>query len=80
MKLIITLINNNKKIDFQLNDEMVIKDALGIISDNTEFKIDKMSEYIYSKRKGEQVSINYTFKQAEIFSGDELIMEDIKNG
>lgn len=79
MKLIITLINN-KKIDFQLNDEMIIKDALGIISNNTEFKIDKMSEYIYSKRKGEKVSINYTFKQAEIFSGDELVMEDIKNG
>lgn len=80
MKLILTFTNKDEKIDFQVNDEMIIKDALKIIFNNTEFKIDEKNTYIYSKRKHEKVSVNYTFKQAKIFLGDELVMEELNNG
>ncbi|MFQ8704894.1 MAG: hypothetical protein ACLR9T_02435 [Thomasclavelia sp.] len=79
MKIILTFTNKYKKVDFLLNDEMIIKDAIKTIIENTEFKIDKEVEYIYSKRKHEKVNINYTFNQAKIFTGDELVVGDLNN-
>lgn len=76
MKLILTLTNNYDSVDFQINGEVLIKEALDIIAQNTDFKINNNIKYIYSKRNQEKVSINYSFKQVGIYSGDELIMED----
>jgi len=66
---------DTNKVDFQINNEMKIRDALKIIGENNELQIDKSCKFVYSHRKQENVSINYTFKEAKIFSGDCLKVE-----
>ena len=75
MQLVVTLMTDTSKVDFQINDEMKIRNALKIIGENSELQIDESCKFIYSDRKQENVSINYTFKEAEIFSGDCLKVE-----
>lgn len=75
MKLTLTFTNRKKSVDFLLNDELVMKDALEILAKNTDFMVSESSCYIYSKRKEEMISTAYTFRQAEIYSGDELLVE-----
>lgn len=75
MQLVVTLMTDTNKVDFQINNEMKIRDALKIIGENSGLKISKSCKFVYSHRKQENVSINYTFKEAEIFSGDCLKVE-----
>lgn len=75
MQIIVTFMNDAKKDDFQINNHMKIKDALGIINDNSEFHI-KKTNYIFSQRKQEQISTERTFQDVGIYSGDCLEVEE----
>lgn len=79
MKLTITFTNKSMSLDFQMNSEMEIKEALKIISKNSIFKINDDVVYIFSKRKNQKINVHYSFQQAGIYSGDELIVEDTNN-
>ncbi|EJO5346893.1 hypothetical protein NRP93_000957 [Clostridium botulinum] len=70
MHIVLTFMNRKGKSDFQVNDEMKICDALKIINENSDFRIGEICKFIYSTRKQKNISVNYTFKEAEIFSGD----------
>lgn len=70
MKIIVTFINHKQRVDYQIDHEMKICDALDIIKVNDHFMITTDIRFVRSKRKEEAVSIFYTFRQAEIYSGD----------
>lgn len=78
MKITITFTNEKKNIDYMLNEEITIKMALDIISKNDQFEIPFELRYVYSERKKENISINFSFKQANIYSGD--IIRVFKSG
>ena len=66
MKIIVTLTNKIQCTDYQLNNDMIIKDALKIIEENDSFNLPDNLQYIYSSRSKKKVSIYYSFKQAKI--------------
>lgn len=74
MQIIITFMSNKSKGDFHVNSNMKIKDALDIIRENSELNIQE-TNFVFSSRKQEQISAQYTFQDAGIYSGDCLIME-----
>lgn len=73
--IVLTFMNREGKSDFQINDDMKICDALKIIKVNSDFRVGEICKFIYSTRKQENISTNYTFKEAGIFSGDCLKVE-----
>ena len=73
MKIIVTLTNKIQCTDYQLNNDMIIKDALKIIEENDSFNLPDNLQYIYSSRSKKKVSIYYSFKQAKIYSGDIIL-------
>lgn len=75
MKLILTFTNDKESMDFQLKSEIQIYEALAIIRNNVNFSVNENILYIYSRNKQERISVNLSFEQAEIYSGDELIIE-----
>ena len=75
MKIIVTLTNKIQCTDYQLNNDMIIKDALKIIEENDSFNLPDTLQYIYSSRSKKKVSIYYSFKQAKIYSGDIILIE-----
>lgn len=75
MKLILTFTNDKESMDFQLKSEIQIYEALAIIRNNVNFSVNENTLYIYSRNKQERISVNLSFEQAEIYSGDELIIE-----
>ena len=75
MKIIVTLTNKIQCTDYQLNNDMIIKDALKIIEENDSFNLADNLQYIYSSRSKKKVSIYYSFKQAKIYSGDIILIE-----
>lgn len=75
MKIIVTLTNKIQCTDYQLNNDMIIKDALKIIEENDSFNLPDNLQYIYSSRSKKKVSIYYSFKQAMIYSGDIILIE-----
>ena len=75
MKIIVTLTNKIQCTDYQLNNDMIIKDALKIIEENDSFNLPDNLQYIYSSRSTKKVSIYYSFKQAKIYSGDIILIE-----
>lgn len=70
MKITITFTNDKNSIDYMLNEEITIKMALDIISKNDQFEIPGELNYVYSIRRKENININLSFKQANIYSGD----------
>lgn len=50
MKIIVTLTNKIQCTDYQLNNDMIIKDALKIIEENDSFNLPDNLQYIYSSR------------------------------
>lgn len=75
MKIIVTFTNKVQSIDYQLDNDMIIKDALKIIKENDLFNLSDSLQYIYSNRNKRKISIYYTFKQAKIYSGDIILIE-----
>lgn len=78
MKITITFTNENKSIDYMLNEDITIKMALDIIAKNDQFEIPSELRYVYSIRRKENISVNLSFKQANIYSGD--IIKIVKSG
>ena len=78
MKITITFTNGIKSIDYVLNEELTIKMALDIIARNDQFSIPSEVRYVYSERRNETISVNLSFKQANIYSGD--IIKVVKSG
>lgn len=76
MKVTLTFTNKEMSMDFQMNSDMKIKDALQIISDNSDFKVKQKEIYVFSRRKEQMINVAYSFKESGIYSGDELIVED----
>lgn len=70
MKITITFTNNIESVDYMLNEEILIKTALDIIANNDRFNIPSKIRYVYSGRRKESISVNLSFKQANIYSGD----------
>lgn len=76
MKITITFMNDSKCNNYQLNNDITIKQALEVISTNDQFIVPEHIQFLYSKRKQENISVNLTFEQANIYSGDIL---EVKN-
>lgn len=74
MKITITFTNDRKSADYQLNEEIPIKMALDIISKNDQFVVPEDIQYVYSNRKMEQINVNLSFKQANVYSGDIIMI------
>lgn len=74
MKITITFTNDRKSADYQLNEEIPIKIALDIISKNDQFVVPEDIQYVYSNRKMEQINVNLSFKQANVYSGDIIMI------
>lgn len=79
MKITVTFMNHRQSVDYQLDCEMLIKDALNIIKNNDDFFVPKNIRYIYSKRKEEMINVLYSFKQAKIYTGDIIKIHELKN-
>lgn len=79
MKLILTFTNRLMSMDFLVNSDIQIKDALSIITENSNFKLKKKPDFIFSKRRDQKINVIYSFEQANIYSGDELIVEGLEN-
>ncbi|MFQ8920860.1 MAG: hypothetical protein ACLR60_03120 [Clostridium paraputrificum] len=75
MNIILTFINGNSKDDFQVNNKMTVRKSLEIISRNTGFYIPKNINYIYSERNKKMLSVEYTYDQLDIYSGDTIIIK-----
>lgn len=78
MKIILTFKIKDDYLDFQLDDEIRIIEAIEIIKQSNGNMDWNISHYIFSKRKKEMINVNYTFHQAKIYTGDVLIMEESK--
>lgn len=74
VKITITFTNDRKSADYQLNEEIPIKIALDIISKNDQFVVPEDIQYVYSNRKMEQINVNLSFKQANVYSGDIIMI------
>lgn len=79
MKLILTFTNRLMSMDFLVNSDIQIKEALFIITENTDFKLEKKPNFIFSKRRDQKINVMYSFEQADIYSGDKLIVEELKD-
>lgn len=75
MQITITFINKFKSFDLQLNPDMKIKDALEIIEKNLQFHCSQVN-FLFSKRRKEMISCEYTFQDAKIYSGDCLCVRE----
>lgn len=75
MKLTITISDGKKMTDYMLDDGIKIKTALELISKNDNLQLPNDLKYIYSRRKKEKISTNYSFKQAEIYNGDIIVLQ-----
>lgn len=80
MKILVTMKSNDFESNFSFDDQMQIEQTLKIISDSLNVKLTTEVNYIWSKRQKKNISIYFTFKQANIVSGDVLIIGDIKDG
>lgn len=80
MKILVTMKTNEFESNFSFNDQMQIDQTLKIISDSMNANLKTDVNYIWSKRQKKYISIYFTFKQANIVSGDVLIIGDIKDG
>lgn len=79
--MIITLRNNGSSANFKVDEDQRIYDVLKTISENTEIYINyDQLRYIKSNRRNEKINVLKTFKEAQIFSGDILVLEGKKNG
>ncbi len=72
MKITVTFIRNNQSVNYQLDDDMKIKDTLTILQESDNFLVEGDINYVFSNRLQESVSTEFTFKQARIYTGDEI--------
>lgn len=70
MQQIITLVCDESKIDFQIDNEMIISDSLEIIRMNSTIKMEQNVEQVYSKRNDMNIPTTLTYKEARIYEGD----------
>ena len=74
--MILTLCWESKDmmIDIKVNREQKIADTISILMDGgvlpTDFDVDKND--IFSNRKGEDINLNISYEEAEIYNGDIL--------
>ena len=73
--LTLTLEIGNQKKDIMVRPDQRMSEVLKVLKDNQIifFQIDKLM--IYSMRKKEYVNQRLTFRQAEIFTGDILVLK-----
>lgn len=74
MKILLTIKMKDMSIDYQVSSDMQIKRALCIISENDELVIPEDVEYVFSKRRQQMISVNQSFYQASIYSGDSITL------
>ncbi len=79
MKITITLMNNDNKIDYMVNDELFINTALMMINQHDYFFENIEDCIVYSKRNQRSINVHFTFKQENIYSGDILEVASWRN-
>lgn len=80
MKIIISLTfcKNNLTLNIQVNSEQKIIDVLDLINQNLGLNLSAFDHVTYIRAKNEQryISPFQTFQQAEVYSGEHLIINN----
>jgi len=73
--LTLTLKINNHSMDIMVRTDQRMSDVLQVLKDNRKifFRTDKI--IVYSMRKKEYINQLLTFRQAEVYSGDILVLK-----
>jgi hypothetical protein len=74
MNIIITIAVNEQKFDYEVNSLLSINEALDIITKNTEIVVNDV-DYIFSTREKKDVSVYQTFREANIYTGDIIVVK-----
>ena len=82
IKITITDVSVDKKIDIQVDNEQRIKTTLRVLSENiTEFNSFQNIKEVQIESSGRRVSTELTYTEAEIYTGAELLLKvEEKNG
>lgn len=78
MKIIVTVINSasDKKFDVQIDDQQRIKTTIRVLSENIEeFSSFQNIEEIQIKESGRRISTELTYKEADIYTGTEILLK-----
>ena len=78
MKITITIIDDrsNKKIDLQVDNEQRIQTTLRVLSENIEeFHFFQNIKKIQIKSSGRRVLAKLTYKEAQIYTGTEIVLK-----